>query len=105
MHPSVHTYDLMRYDFGSVLRRIYEIDDPAEWLRKIAPHVRRMVQALKLAAPFASPLLGEGDRYTVWVEGGWLQARRETGKGETDWHIVLARAVDPEPPVITEGTM
>jgi thiol-disulfide isomerase/thioredoxin len=55
----------------------------------------------KKVVPIPSPLLGEGDRYIVWVEGGWLQARRETGKGETDWHVVLARAVDPEPPVIS----
>lgn len=35
MRPSVHTYDLKRYDFGSVLRRIYEIDD----LSALAPDV------------------------------------------------------------------
>lgn len=51
-----------------------------------------------LAIP--DPRLGAGDRYTIWVEGGWLQARRETASGETDWHIVLARAIDPKPPVI-----
>ena len=44
--------------------------------------------------------LGEGDRYVAWVEGGWLQVRRETSKGLTDWHIVLARATGSEPPII-----
>jgi peroxiredoxin len=44
--------------------------------------------------------LGEGDRYVAWVEGGWLQVRRETSKGLTDWHIVLARATGTEPPII-----
>src|SRR4051812_39534550 len=51
--------------------------------------------------PIPSPLLGEGDRYVVWVDDGWLQARRETGHGETDWHVVLARATDPVPPVVS----
>jgi peroxiredoxin len=53
------------------------------------------------------PELGEGDRYIVWVESGWLQARRETAKGVTDWYIVLARATGSKPPDITapEGTV
>jgi thiol-disulfide isomerase/thioredoxin len=51
--------------------------------------------------PIPNPLQGEGDRYIVWVEDGWLQARRETETGELDWQLVLARAVDPEPPVIS----
>lgn len=56
--------------------------------------------------PIPSPLLGEGDQYVVWVERGWLQARRQTAAGETDWHIVLARATDPKPPTVSapEGT-
>jgi thiol-disulfide isomerase/thioredoxin len=57
--------------------------------------------------PIPNPLLGEGDQYVVWVEGGWLQARRETAEGETDWHVILARAVDPVPPVVSapKGTV
>jgi thiol-disulfide isomerase/thioredoxin len=47
-------------------------------------------------------LWGPDGRYVTWVEGGWLQVRRETSNGETDWHIVLARATDPNPPVVKE---
>lgn len=50
--------------------------------------------------PIPKPELGEGDRYVVSVKGGWLHVRRQTGAGVVDWHIVLARAVDPEPPEI-----
>ena len=50
--------------------------------------------------PIPKPALGEGDRYVVSVKGGWLHVRRQTRAGVVDWHIVLARAVDPEPPVI-----
>ena len=51
--------------------------------------------------PIPNALLGEGDRYVVWVEGGWLCARRETAAREVDWQVVLARATDPTPPIIT----
>ncbi len=37
---------------------IYTIDDPAKWLREMAPYIQQLVKALKFAAPFASPLLG-----------------------------------------------
>jgi peroxiredoxin len=47
-----------------------------------------------------NPLLGVGDKYQVWVEKGWLQASRETAAGQTDWHIVVARATDARPPTI-----
>jgi thiol-disulfide isomerase/thioredoxin len=50
--------------------------------------------------PIPMPELGEGDQYVVSVKGGWLHVRRQTEAGVTDWHIVLARAVAPEPPVI-----
>ena len=55
--------------------------------------------------PIPLPELGEGDRYVVWVQGGWLQVRRETSKGVTDWHFVLARAAGSKPPEVsaTEG--
>src|SRR5208282_4917848 len=61
----------------------------------------------KRVVPVPMPELGEGDNYVAWVEGGWLQVRRETSKGVTDWHIVLARTSSPEPPVIeaTKGTV
>jgi thiol-disulfide isomerase/thioredoxin len=57
--------------------------------------------------PIPMPELGQGDRYVAWVEGGWLQVRREDSGGATDWHIVLARATGPEPPIIeaTKGTV
>ncbi|GAC1449808.1 MAG: hypothetical protein NVSMB9_33870 [Isosphaeraceae bacterium] len=61
----------------------------------------------KRVVPVPRPELGEGDRYLVWVEAGWLQARRETAKGVTDWHVVLAQATGAKPPDITatEGTV
>ncbi len=37
---------------------IYTIDDPAKWLRDMAPYVQRLVKVLQFVAPFASPLLG-----------------------------------------------
>jgi hypothetical protein len=37
---------------------IYEIENPAEWLRKMAPYIRQLIKVLKVATPFASPLLG-----------------------------------------------
>jgi thiol-disulfide isomerase/thioredoxin len=36
------------------------------------------------------------DKLTVWVEQGWLIARRETKSGELEWHIVLARVTNPQ---------
>jgi RNA polymerase sigma factor (sigma-70 family) len=41
---------------------------------------------------------GKPDRYLVWVEDGWLKAKRLTAAGKIDWHIILARATDPQPP-------
>jgi peroxiredoxin len=57
--------------------------------------------------PVPMPVLGEGDRYVAWVEGGWLQVRRETSGGTTEWHVVLARADGAAPPEIEakEGTV
>jgi hypothetical protein len=55
--------------------------------------------------PIPMAELGEGDRYIVWVQEGWLQVRRETSRGVTDWHFVLARAAGSKPPEVstTEG--
>ncbi|GAC1336464.1 MAG: hypothetical protein NVSMB14_04080 [Isosphaeraceae bacterium] len=66
--------------------------DPADELLK---------DGWKKVVPIPSPLLGEGDQYVVWVEKGWLQARRETAAGEIDWQIVLARATEPKPPTVS----
>ena len=44
--------------------------------------------------------IDEGGTYAIWIEEGWLRVRRETEKRLTEWHIVLARATSPEPPVI-----
>ncbi len=56
------------------------------------------------AIPVPMPALGEGHRYVAWVEGGWLQVRRETSKGIKDWHVVLARVTGSEPPEIEAKT-
>lgn len=71
------------------------------------PPTKPFGEGWKRVVPVPMPELGEGDRYLVWVEGGWLQARRETAKGVTDWHVVLARATGSKPPDITatEGTV
>src|SRR4051794_38011387 len=57
--------------------------------------------------PVPDPLLGAGDRYVVWIERGWVHARRETAAGVVDWQVVLAEATDPEPPAVAapEGTL
>ena len=36
----------------------YQISEPAEWLRKIAPYLRQLLTVLKHAAPLAGPVLG-----------------------------------------------
>jgi peroxiredoxin len=51
--------------------------------------------------PIPMPELGEGDRYVIRVQDGWLQVRRETAQGAVDWHIILARATGPKPPEIS----
>jgi enterochelin esterase-like enzyme len=43
---------------------------------------------------------GAGDKYVAWVEGGWLQVRRESAAGEKVWHVVLARAEGAGPPKV-----
>jgi thiol-disulfide isomerase/thioredoxin len=43
----------------------------------------------------------KGESYEVWVQNGWLIAKRLTDKGELDWQIVLARVVPNELPMIT----
>jgi len=54
----------------------------------------------KATIPMPEGLWGEPGRFVVWVEGGWLQVRRETAEGERDWQVVLARATDPRPPLV-----
>lgn len=39
-------------------------------------------------------------RLKLWVEQGWLMARRSTGDDEVEWQVVLARASDARLPVI-----
>ncbi len=34
---------------------LYEIDDPAQWLTAIAPHIRNLVKVLRFATPFVGP--------------------------------------------------
>ncbi len=71
-----------------------------------APAEEPLRDGWKKVVPVPSPLLGEGDQYVVWVEQGWLQARRQTAAGEIDWQVVLARATDPKPPTVSapQGT-
>src|SRR5207248_7927940 len=54
----------------------------------------------KKTVPVPDPAWGKGDQYLVWVEGGWLHVKRQAGAGQTDWHIVLAKATDPKPPEV-----
>jgi len=79
----------------------------AAMARAQEPPERPFGEGWKRVVPVTMPELGEGDRYLIWVDGGWLQVRRETSTGVTDWHIVLARATDPGAPVIeaTKGTV
>jgi len=42
-----------------------------------------------------------GARALLWVEQGWLCVRRTTEDDELEWQVVLARASDPERPVVT----
>ncbi len=55
----------------------------------------------KTTVPIPEKLWGDPGQYVIWVEGGWLQVRRETAQGESDWHVVLAQATDPRPPTIS----
>jgi thiol-disulfide isomerase/thioredoxin len=41
-----------------------------------------------------------GSQVLVWVEKGWLLARRWTGDDDLEWQVVLARASDPAVPQI-----
>ncbi len=36
----------------------YQVNEPADWLRKIRPHLSQLLTVLKHAAPLASPVLG-----------------------------------------------
>src|SRR5262249_25812049 len=38
----------------------------------------------------------EGGKITVWVERSWLIVRRQTGEGDLEWYVALARATNPE---------
>src|SRR5436190_13962065 len=40
-------------------------------------------------------------RVRLWVEMGWLVVRRTTVDDDFEWQVVLARATDPQKPVIT----
>jgi small GTP-binding protein len=40
---------------------LYEIDEPAKWLRVTAPYIGRLVRVLKFAAPIVGPWLGVVD--------------------------------------------
>jgi peroxiredoxin len=59
----------------------------------------------KTAVAMPGHLWGPEGRYVIWVEDGWLQVRRETNDGQTDWHVVLARATDPTAPVVKAPRM
>lgn len=63
----------------------------------------RLKEGWRKSVLVTHPILGKGDRYVVWVENGWLHTKRETKSQETDWYVVLARAVDPEPPKVAAG--
>jgi thiol-disulfide isomerase/thioredoxin len=67
-----------------------------------AAEERGVLEGWKTTVRMPDRLWGPEGRYLIWVEGGWLQVRRETSDGQTDWHIVLARATDPSPPVVKE---
>jgi len=41
----------------------------------------------------------------LWIEQGWLVARREQPNGYWDWQIVLAPALDPKPPQVQVGNL
>jgi RNA polymerase sigma factor (sigma-70 family) len=81
------------------------------WLLRAAPAVEvppsggppptkdtALKEGWRKTTPIPLPELGEGDEYVAWVEKGWLQVKRQTKEGKTDWHILLARATDPKPP-------
>jgi peroxiredoxin len=51
----------------------------------------------------AKVLAREG-KLTLWTEKGWLVVRRATADGDVEWQIVLARAVEPQPPEVTIET-
>jgi RNA polymerase sigma factor (sigma-70 family) len=116
---------LTRLKIGVVVLAVFAAAGGAAWLRQPARAAQQAALAPEPAAdgvgargggdpadpplkegwvktvPIPNPILGEGDEYVVWVEKGWLQVRRQTRDGKTDWHVVLARATDPRAPNVT----
>ncbi len=80
------------------LLRAAPADEPARPTASPAAKGTSLKEGWRKTVPIPVPMLGEGDEYVAWVEKGWLQVRRQTKDGKTDWHIVLARATDPKPP-------
>jgi len=51
-HPTAISTD------PSAANGLYEMEDPADWVRAMSPYVRKLCNVLKYAAPLAGPVLG-----------------------------------------------
>ena len=69
----------------------YEVNEPAEWLRKIRPHLSKLLTVLKHAAPLAGPVLG----MTVAHVSERLQAEVNAMTELVDQIPELSRIPDP----------
>ena len=61
----------------------------------------RVVEIPALRDPDHREIPGSAGKLGLWVEQGWLLAKRETGGGELEWQVVLARAGGSEPPQVS----
>jgi Leucine-rich repeat (LRR) protein len=55
----------------------YPVTEPAEWLRKLRPHLRQLLTVLKHAAPLAGPVLGMAVGHVSDRLGAELDAMKE----------------------------
>jgi hypothetical protein len=69
----------------------YQVSEPADWLRKIRPHLSQLLTVLKHAAPLAGPVLG----MTVAHVSERLQAEVDAMTELVDQIPELARMPDP----------
>ncbi|HVC99243.1 MAG TPA: redoxin domain-containing protein [Pirellulales bacterium] len=53
------------------------------------------------SVPLSEPDKNGGTEECIaWVQDGWLQVKRQTAEGETEWQVVLARSADAVAPEI-----
>ncbi|MBW4499087.1 MAG: leucine-rich repeat domain-containing protein [Scytonema hyalinum WJT4-NPBG1] len=78
---------------------LYEIDDPPQWLKTMAPYINNLVSVLKFAAPLAGPWLGivnlpdyqeKFKNHTEFMKE--LANQLKESKGHDDWKLATTDA-------------